>query len=184
MLNLTLAVIYILIAVGLAVFLLLRLNIYGTREAGGRGLIYGGLILIVAAAIVHLLQALPSYPTWFLDGVYPAVQVVKAVLSISGLILTVIGLIFFYNYWGERDVEVVNHLEKLKLLDTLQQESHFPYPMIELLDRILKGLLNGLGEQAGAIFLYNQKKRTFVLATSAGLKKEEISLLEYLSLRP
>ena len=76
-------------------------------------------------------------------------------------------------------MEVGNHLEKLKLLDTLQQESHFPYPMIELLDRILKGLLNGLGEQAGAIFLYNQKKRTFVLATSAGLKKEEISLLEY-----
>ena len=48
MLNLTLAVIYLLFAVGLAVFLLFRLNVHGAREAGGRGMIYGGLILIVA----------------------------------------------------------------------------------------------------------------------------------------
>lgn len=179
MLNQTLAVIYLLSAVGLTIFLLYRLNVVGTREAGGRGLLYAGLILIVISALINFIQTMPGYPTWFVEGAYPVVQAGQAVIFVAGLILAVIGLVFLYNYWSERDVEVANHLEKLKLLDTLQQESHYPYPMIELLDRIMKGLLNGLGEQAGAIFLYNQKKRTFILATSAGLKKEEIALLEY-----
>jgi CheY-like chemotaxis protein/GAF domain-containing protein len=179
MLNQTLAIIYLLCAVGLSVFLLYRLNVAGAREAGGRGLLYSGLILIVVSAVIHLVRTMPGYPAWFVEGAYPGIQATQAIIFIAGLILAVIGLVFFYNYWSERDVEVANHLEKLKLLDTLQQESHYPYPMMELLDRILKGLLNGLGEQAGAIFLYNQKKRTFILATSAGLKKEEIALLEY-----
>ncbi len=85
----------------------------------------------------------------------------------------------YFSYWGERDQEVSNNLSKLKLLESLQQESRFPFPMSELLDRVLKGLLAGMEEEAGALFLLNRAQRQFILTTSMGLSKEEISLLEY-----
>ncbi|MBN2226506.1 MAG: response regulator [candidate division Zixibacteria bacterium] len=179
MMQLILAIAYTLIVTTLAIFVIYRLKVSVSREAGGRGLLYAGAGFIVGASLVNVIQALPGYLLWFLPGVYPYIDILEFVLLGTGAVLFVTGLIMYFTFWGDRDVEVANHLEKLKLLDSLQQESRYPYPMMELLERVLKGLLAGLDEQAGAVFLFNRDKRTFVLATAVGLKKEEIALLEY-----
>ncbi len=179
MLSQVIAIVYIGLVMGLAGFLTYRLKIFQTREAAGRGFIYTGLSFVLLSAVMHFVQTFSGYASWFLSGVYPYIDLAIFASLTIGIILFIVGLVLYYSYWGDRDIEVSNHLEKLKLLDTLQQESRYPYPMMELLDRILKGLLNGLDEEAGAIFLFNRVKHTFVLATSVGLKKEEVALLEY-----
>jgi len=179
MLHLILAIAYTLMVIILGGFALYRLKVTSSREAGGRGLLYAGLGFILISSVVNLGQSFPGYADWFLAGVYSYLDVLEFVTLVSGAVLFVVGLIFYFSFWGDRDVEVANHLEKLKLLDSLQQESRYPYPMMELLERVLKGLLAGLDEQAGAMFLFNRAKRSFVLATAVGLKKEEVALLEY-----
>jgi len=179
MINLTVSFLYPIIVLGLSIFIIYRLKIGRTGESGATGFVYAGLILVFVFTLMHLLQQHPEYPGWFLDQVYPWITSGMFVLLAAGLALFVIGLVMHFNYWGDRDIEVANHLEKLKLLDSIQEESRYPFPMPELLDRVLKSLLGGLGEEAGAVFLLNRSQRKFLLVTGAGLKKEEISLLEY-----
>ncbi|UCD16606.1 MAG: response regulator [Candidatus Zixiibacteriota bacterium] len=179
MLKQILAIAYTLTILILGIFLLFRLKVGRTREAGGRIFLFAGLAVIFAASVIHLLQSLPDYPNWFLPGIYAYVDLTEFFLLALGALFFVIGLVLYFSFWGDRDIEVANHLEKLKLLDTLQQESRYPYPMSELLDRVLKGMLSGLDEQAGALFLFNRSRRSFILAAAVGLKKEEVALLEY-----
>ncbi len=163
----------------LSIFVIYRLRIGKTRGAGGGGFIYAGLILIIISVFINLIQQLSGYPQWFLPGFYIFIGICKFLFLTAGFILFAIGLSLHFSFWGERDQEVSNNLNKLRLLESLQQESKFPFPMSELLDRILKGLLAGMDEESGALFLLNRSQRQFVLATSVGLTKEEISLLEY-----
>jgi CheY-like chemotaxis protein len=142
-------------------------------------MIYAGLILFILSAIINLLQTHPGYPEWFLNSIYPFVSVVKFLFLAGGALLFITGLVIYFSYWGERDRELENNLTKLKLLDNLQQESKYPFPVTELLDRILKSLLGGLDETSGAIFLFNRTQRQFLLTSSVGLAKEEVALLEY-----
>jgi len=179
MINLIVSILYPIIFLTLAIFTIYRLKIGRVKESGSGGFVYAGLALIFVFTLLHLLQQHPEYPDWFLMDVYPWITLGSFVIVVTGLILFVIGLVLHFNYWGERDIEVANHLEKLKILDNIQQESRYPLPMPELIDRVLKSLLGGLGEEAGAVFLLNRSQRKFVLVTGAGLKKEEISLLEY-----
>ncbi|MCX6825950.1 MAG: response regulator [candidate division Zixibacteria bacterium] len=179
MFNQLTAIFYIIILIILSIFIIYRLKIGKTKEAGGTGLVYAGLVLIFVTALINLLQQQPGYPTWFLEKIYTAIMVGKFLSLLIGLLLFTAGLAIYFSYWGDRDREVANHLEKLKLLENLQIESRYPYPISELLDRILKNLLAGLEEEAGAIFFLNRNQRQFVLTTAAGLSKEEISLLEY-----
>jgi len=173
------AVLYPIVVLTLSIFVLYRLRVGRAKEAGGAGFIYSGLILIFLCSIINLIQMQPGYSTWFLSGVYAFIILGKFIILIIGLILFVIGLVLYFSYWGDRDVEVSSHLEKLKLLDNIQQESRFPYPSPELLDRVLKSMLSGLEEEAGAVFLLNRSERRFILVTAAGLGKEETALLEY-----
>lgn len=177
--NQIIAASYIIISIALSVFVIYRLQIGKTRGAGGSGFIYAGLTLIIISISINFIQQLSSYPQWFLPGFYIYIAILKFLFLTAGFILFAIGLSLHFSFWGERDQEVSNNLNKLRLLESLQQESKFPFPMSELLDRILKGLLAGLDEEAGALFLLNRSQRQFVLATSVGLTKEEISLLEY-----
>ena len=179
MLNLIVSILYPIIVLGLSIFIIYRLKIGYVKESGSGGFVYAGLSLIFVFSLINLLQQHPDYPEWFLAQVYAWFTLGSFVVLSAGLILFVIGLVLHFNFWGERDIEVSNHLEKLKLLDNIQQESRYPFPMPELLDRVLKSLLGGLGEEAGAVFLLNRSQRKFLLVTGAGLSKEETSLLEY-----
>jgi hypothetical protein len=173
------AVIYPVFLIALSIFLVYRLKMRQTRDVEGLGLIYTGLFLILISSLANLLQHQPDYPTWFIGDVYTVIPIAEFLLLAGGVILFLIGLVLYFSYWGDRDQEVANHLEKLRLLDNLQQENRYPSPVPELLDRVLRGMLSGLDEEAGAIFLLNRSQKKFVLVTASGLTKEEISLLEY-----
>ena len=177
--QLIIATLYIIIAVVLSIFIIYRLHQGRIKNAGGSGFIYAGLICIVLSAIIHFIQQLAGYPQWFLPGFYTAIVISQFAILAIGVILFVIGISLYFSFWGEKEQEISNHVTKLKLLDSLQQESRYPYPMSEMLDRILRSLLTGLEEEAGAFFLLNRSQRQFILAASVGLSKEEVSLLEY-----
>ena len=175
--QLIIATLYIIIAVVLSIFIIYRLHQGRIKNAGGSGFIYAGLICIVLSAIIHFIQQLAGYPQWFLPGFYTAIVISQFAILAIGVILFVIGISLYFSFWGEKEQEISNHVTKLKLLDSLQQESRYPYPMSEMLDRILRSLLTGLEEEAGAFFLLNRSQRQFILAASVGLSKEEVSLL-------
>ncbi|MEW5924094.1 MAG: response regulator [Candidatus Zixiibacteriota bacterium] len=179
MFTLAIAILYPIIALLLSAFIIYRLKIGQDKESGSAGYVYSGLIFIIIFTLINLFQNHPEYSIWFLNPVYTWIEAGKFVILAAGVILFVVGLALHFNYWGDRDLEVSNHLEKLKLLDSLQQDSRYPFPMTELLDRVLKGLLGGLEEQAGAAFLLNRAQRKFLLVTGSGLSKEETALLEY-----
>ncbi|PKK84945.1 MAG: hypothetical protein CVT49_01970 [candidate division Zixibacteria bacterium HGW-Zixibacteria-1] len=179
MLKMITSLLYPVIALLLSAFVVYRLKIGRDKESGAAGYVYSGLILIFFFTLINLFQSHPEYPVWFLSPVYLWIDLGKFIVLTMGAVLFVVGLVLHFNYWGERDIEVSNHLEKLKLLDSIQQDSRYPFPMTELLDRVLKGLLGGLEEQAGAVFLLNRAQRKFLLVTGSGLSKEETALLEY-----
>jgi len=173
------SILYPIIIIALSIFIVFRLKIGRAQNAAGSGFVYAGLVLIFASSLINLLTQHPDYSFWFLAGVYPIIDLSIFLFLIAGAILFLIGLALFFSFWGDRDIEVANHLEKLKLLDNIQQESRYPQPLPELLDRALKSILGGMGEEAGAVFLLNRTQRKFVLVTGVGLTKEETTLLEY-----
>jgi len=170
---------YCLTILGLSVFVVYRLRPAKGVDYRGGGMVLSGLILIFLGSLVNLLSHHPDYYRWFLDGVYPFISAGEFILAALGMVLFIAGLVIYFSYLGDRDLEVANHIEKLKLLDNIQQDSRYPYPVMELLDRVLKSMLSGLEEEAGAVFLLNRNQKRFVLATGAGLSKEETALLEY-----
>nr|MBN2278889.1 response regulator [candidate division Zixibacteria bacterium] len=173
------AIVYPIIISALGIFLYYRLKPGRGNGARGGGMILAGLILVFLAALVNLLAHHPDYERWFIDAVYPILGAGELALAVSGIFMLVIGLVVYFSYLGDRDLEVANHLEKLRLLDNIQQDSRYPFPIMELLDRVLKGMVSGLDEEAGAVFLLNRTQKQFVLATGVGLSKEETALLEY-----
>ncbi len=179
MTGLLISIFYLIAIFALSFFLLYRLKVTATKPAGGRGYLLAGLLMIFLAAVINFLQQFPGYPNWFLQNIYHAIEIVKFLFLAAGAIFTVIGLALYFSYFGDRDLEVANQLEKYRLLENLQQDSREPFPMAELLERALKSLLAGLGEDAGAIFLLNRSQRQFVLTTASGLSKDEVALLEY-----
>jgi CheY-like chemotaxis protein len=174
-----LAAVYLAIAIVLSSFIVYRLRLNENPGREGRGYIYAGTVLIVAGAAINLIQGFPGYSRWFLPAVYGPVNVAEFLILGGGFVFAAVGLALYFNYWGEQQRELAGYISRLRLLESLQQESRFPFPMTELLDRTLKNLLAGLDEEAGAIFLLNRSQRQFVLATAAGLTKEEVALLEY-----
>ncbi len=179
MLDRIIAICYPILVITLAAFLYIRLKIGQNRDAGGSGLLISGFVLTLLASLINLLQHLPGYPSWFLSNIYGIVNIAEFLSLLFGLLLTASGLVIHFSFWGDRDTEVSNHLAKLKTLDMLQQECRPPMPMNELLERMLRGMLSGLEEESGAIFLLNQSQRQFILSSAIGLSKEEIALLEY-----
>lgn len=173
------AVAYPILVIILSAFLYIRLKIGKNRDAGGSGLLISGFILIFLASVINLMQHLPDYPNWFRGNIYGIINIAEFLSLLFGLLLAASGLVIHFSFWGDRDTAVSNHLAKLKTLDFLQQECRQPMPMNELLERMLRGMLTGLEEESGAIFLLNQRQRQFILSSAIGLSKEEIALLEY-----
>jgi len=169
---------YPVLIIVLALFCIYRLKIAQTKNAGGVGLIYSGLILTFFVSIIFLVEQHPDFSDWFLEGIYPIIVILEFALLAAGLILFVAGLAIYFSNWGDRIIEVDIHLNKLKLLEKIQQECRAPYPVPELLNRVLTILLYDLEEKAGAAYLFDQKNRTFTLAAVAGMAEEEIELLK------
>lgn len=162
----------------LSLFFVYRLKIEKSREARGTGLIYTGLILIFIFTAVNLLQQHANYSDWFLEDVYPLIILFKFLILASGLVLFVVGMSLFFSHWGDKIIDVGNHLEKLRLLETIQGESRYPYPLQELLDRVLKNLVRGLGEEAGLIYRLDVSAGCFNPASAVGLNEDELALLK------
>ena len=168
---------YPVLIIVLALFFIYRLKIARTKNTGGVGLIYSGLILTFLVSILFLVEQHPDFSDWFLQGIYPLIIIFEFVTLAAGLVLFVAGLAIYFSHWGDRIVEIDIHLNKLKLLEKIQQECRAPFPVPELLSRILSTLLYSLEEYAGAAYLYNQESRTYTLATVAGLSETEVELL-------
>ncbi|MCP4704938.1 MAG: GAF domain-containing protein, partial [candidate division Zixibacteria bacterium] len=162
----------------LALFFIYRLKIAQTKNTGGVGLIYSGLILTFLVSLFFLIEQHPDFPNWFLDGIYPIIVIFEFIFLAVGLVLFVAGLAIYFSHWGDRISEVDIHLSKLKLLENIQQECRAPYPVPELLNRVLSRLLYGLEENTGAAYLFNQENQTYTLAAVAGLSDNEIELLK------
>ncbi len=168
---------YPVLIIVLALFFIYRLKIARTKSTGGVGLIYSGLILTFLVSIIFLVEQHPDFSDWFLEGVYPLIIILELTILAAGLILFVAGLAIYFSHWGDRIIDIDIHLNKLKLLEKIQQECRAPFPVPELLSRILSTLLYSLEEYAGAAYLYNQENRTYTLATVAGLSETEVELL-------
>lgn len=173
------SIFYLLFAIVLSIIVIVRLRVGEMKDIPGRGIIYAGPIVLIIALILNVLQKFPDYSSWFIDSVYPVIELVVFFLLSVGFVLSTIGLIRFYGFYRGRDTEVARQLEKLRLLDDIQTDGRYPYPLMELLDRVLKSVLAGLGEGSGTLFLLDRSRKKFVLATAAGLKPEERALLEY-----
>jgi len=161
----------------LSLFFIYRLKITRTREAGGGGFIYTGLILTFLYAVVKLVEQHPNFADWFLEGVYPVIVIAEFVILAAGLISLVVGTALYFGYWGDRVVILDSHLEKLRLLERLQEESRYPYPLPELLGRALSIILRTLDEKAGLIYLYDSTDKLFRLTAAHGLNEDEKGLL-------
>ena len=161
----------------LALFFIYRLKITETKKANGAGFIYAGLVLTFLVAVMNLIKQHPNYSDWFLESVYPYIVIGEFAVFAAGLILFVIGMALYFSHWGDRVIELDSQMDKLKLLENIQQECRPPYPMPELLNRALSGMLIGLDEKAGAVYLFDQENRTYTLAAASGLADDEVSLL-------
>ncbi len=177
--NLILAFLYPLLLIIISPFFIVRLKVGKTKEAEGGGFIRTGLVLFFVTTLVNLIKQHPQYSIWFIEPIYPGIEVGQFIVLTAASLFLLIGLVLYFSHWGDRDIEVSNHLEKLKILDNIQQECRYPSPVTELLDRVLRSMLGGLEEAAGAVFLLNRSQKKFILVTGVGLGKEEMSLLEY-----
>ena len=137
---------YPVLIIVLALFFIYRLKIAQTKNTGGVGLIYSGLALTFLVSILFLVEQHPDFSDWFLEGIYPIIVILEFALLAVGLILFSAGLVIYFSYWGDRISEVDIHLNKLKLLEKIQQECRAPYPVPELVNRVLANLLYEYGQ--------------------------------------
>ncbi len=163
----------------LSLFFIFRIRVGQNRRASGAGYIYAGLIIAFIFSLINLLQQFPGYDDWFLEGIYPVIVVVKFITLAAGLVLFLIGMAFHFSDWKDQLEESDRHLTKLKLLERIQYECRRPFPTVELLDRVLGLLQDGLGEKSGAVYLYDPERKEFDLVSSSGFNENEISLLKH-----
>jgi CheY-like chemotaxis protein len=160
-------------------FLIYRFGFFLGRDIGGRvPFVTGGVILLVAA-LWEVVELVPDYSDWFVVGAYPLIDMAEYLAAAVGLVLLVAGLALYADYWQERREEVDERLARLSILDHLQHDSRQPYHFLELLNISLREILVHYPMTSGAVFLVNRARRQFVLTSSSGLRKEEVSYLEY-----
>lgn len=163
----------------LSLFFIFRIGVGRKRRASGAGYIYAGLIIAFLFSLINLLQEFPGYDDWFLEGIYPVIVIVKFITLAAGLILFIIGMAFHFSDWKDRLELSDRHLTKLKLLERIQYECRRPFQTVELLDRVLGLLQDGLEENSGAVYLYSPERKEFDLVSSAGFSEDEMALLKH-----
>lgn len=160
-------------------FLVVRLGFFSGRKIEGRyPFLIGGLIVFLAAAWETVSLA-SDYDDWFVISAYPAIDLVQFLCFACGVLLMVIGLAFYADYWNTQRDSIEARQGKLAILDNLQQDARQPYHLLELLNQSLREILVHYPDTAGAVFLVNRSRRQFVLTSYSGLTKQETALLEY-----
>jgi len=160
-------------------FLIYRFGFFLGRDIGGRiPFVTGGVILLVVA-LWKVVELVPDYSDWFVVGAYALIDLGEYLAAAVGLVLLVAGLALYADYWQERREEVDERLARLSILDHLQHDSRQPYHFLELLNISLREIIVHYPMVSGAVFLVNRARRQFVLTSSSGLRKEEVSYLEY-----
>jgi CheY-like chemotaxis protein len=145
-------------------FLIYRFGYLRGREVGGRILFITGGVILLLVAMWEVIELTPDYPEWFVVGAYDVIDLVEYIYA---------------DYWQVRREEVEERLARLSILDHLQHDSRQPYHFLELLNISLREILVHYPLASGAVFLVNRARRQFVLTSSSGLHKEEVSYLEY-----
>ncbi len=168
-----------LLVLAAVLFLAFRLRLFSEEELPGKvSFILGGAFLVLAAGW-QVVKSNPAYPEWFLEPVYFYLDIAQYSLFALGVLLVVVGISLYADFWEERKREIEHREQKLSILDDLQRDAREPYQLLDLLNLSLKGIIAHLPECAGALFLLNRNQRQFVLASSVGLTKEETASLEY-----
>lgn len=168
-----------LIALVSFIFAGIRLGFFKKGELDGRlPFIFGGA-LIVIALIWQVVATSNAYPEWFLETVYPILDIVQIVLLSIGIILSAIGLILYADFFQTQKDDLVAKERKYDLLRKLQIDAKNPYHITELLSLALKQIVAHMDETMGAVFLVNRSRRQIVLIDTAGLTKQETANLEH-----
>jgi len=161
------------------VFLVYRLRFFTEGGIQGRFAFLTGAIMVLVATAWQIVRSLSAYPDWFLPEVYPFLEIGQFVGLVSGVLMIVVGLALYSDYWQTRQIELCQQEQKLSLAGNLREYSRQPYQLLELCDIFLKELVATMEETAGAVFLINRSQRRFVLTASAGLNRDETAALEY-----
>jgi CheY-like chemotaxis protein len=173
------AIVLPLVVLAALVFLGGRLRLFARDEVAGRVPLLSGGVLLVLVAVWQSVKSITGYHEWFVASAYPVLDLAQFLFFVSGLVLLVVGISRYGEYWQMQKEEITNREQKLSLLSDLQHDARQPYQLLELLDTAIKEIVTHLPECAGAIFLLNRTRRQFVLAASVGLTKEETAALEY-----
>ncbi len=168
-----------LLVVLIAGFLIVRFGYFSGRDIGGRAPFVTGSVILLIVSLWKVVQLASDYSDWFVVGAYPLIDFALYLLIALGVVLVVVGLALYADYWQERRVEVEERLGRLSILDNLQHDSRQPYHVLEMLNISLREILVQYPMAAGAVFLVNRTRRQFVLTSSSGLHKEEVAYLEY-----
>ena len=155
-----------------------RLGYFFRGETSGRGPFFAGALLLLSSIIWFSIVNLSDYSTWFVTSAYPIIEVIHFLAFITGFILLTIGLVFYADFWQSKKEELKSQEQKLTLLSELQKDAREPYHLMELFNIALKDIVSRLEETSGAIFLFNKNQKQLVLASTAGLSKQETASLE------
>ncbi|MFH2048564.1 MAG: GAF domain-containing protein, partial [bacterium] len=161
------------------IFLSLRLQLFVEKDMPGRFAFISGGIIIFAAISWQVVEKTEAYQNWFIEEAYGYIDFAQFVVLLIGLIISVIGLAFYADYWQIRKDEIDTREHKLSILDNLQRDAKGSYQLMELLNISINEITSHIPESSGAVFLLNRARRQFVLTSSVGLTKEENALLEY-----
>ncbi len=160
-------------------FLVIRLRLFaGERVTGRSWFVLGGVLTLLAAGL-EVVSHLSGYTNWFVMAAYAWIDVAQLLLLVGGVLMLVVGLSLYSDFWQTKGEEISARDRKLSLLENLQQVAREPYHLMELLDLGIKEILAELPECAGAVFLLNRPRRQLVLSASLGMTKTETASLEY-----
>jgi CheY-like chemotaxis protein/GAF domain-containing protein len=166
-------------AVATAIYLAIRLHLFGLRNRHGLGAFLSGLTLILCALLWQVMTLNPSYTDWFVPGAYTVAVIVQALVAALGVFLCGAGIVRHDQYWREERRNLLRREQLLSLLENLQHDARQPYQLLELLNISLREIVTQMPESCGAIFFTNRTRRQFVLTAWLGLAKDEIASLEH-----
>lgn len=160
------------------VFLIYRLGLFSPDRVSGRyAFLFGGTLILIAA-LWQVVRFTTEYNEWFVEGAYPILDFVQIIIFIGGILLTVVGLALYADFWQTRKEELSVRDQQLSILNNLQADAREPYQTVELLDLSVREIISHMPDSAGAIFLLNRSQRQLVLTSSVGFTKQETALLE------
>jgi len=160
------------------VFLIYRLGLFSPERVSGRFAFLFGGILMFTAAVWQVVRYTTEYDDWFIEGAYPILDVAQVVIFIGGILLAVIGLALYADFWQTRKDELSLRDQQLSILSNLQTDAREPYQTMELMDLSIREIVSHLPDSSGAMFLLNRSQRQLVLTSSVGFTKQETALLE------